>query len=73
MGTGLGFTNSGVVETSIAAGIQGTIGNVVVGSLFAGAQSLGAIEVFAFRDLLELLEQELLVPMAYINVNIHHK
>jgi hypothetical protein len=45
--TGLGFTSSGIAAGSAAAGIQAGIGNVVAGSAFATAQSLGATGVFA--------------------------
>ena len=38
----LGFTSSGIAAGSIAAGLQAGIGNVVAGSAFATAQSLGA-------------------------------
>jgi hypothetical protein len=42
-----GFTSSGIAAGSVAAGMQATIGNVVGGSAFAAAQSLGATGVFA--------------------------
>jgi hypothetical protein len=45
--TGLGFTSSGIVASSTAAGIQAGIGNVAAGSLFAGLQSLAATGVVA--------------------------
>ena len=38
----MGFTASGVVKGSIAAGIQATIGNVAGGSAFALVQSAAA-------------------------------
>ncbi|KAG8821459.1 hypothetical protein FRC17_009805 [Serendipita sp. 399] len=38
---GIGFTTAGVAAGSAAAGMQAGIGNVVAGSLFATAQSLG--------------------------------
>ena len=38
----VGFGSGGVVATSIAAGIQSTIGNVAAGSAFAALQSVGA-------------------------------
>jgi len=41
----LGFSSSGVVSGSLAAGAQATIGNVAAGSAFAGLQSLGAAGV----------------------------
>lgn len=41
----IGFTSGGVAAGSAAAGIQAGIGNVVVGSAFAGLQSLGATGV----------------------------
>jgi hypothetical protein len=44
--TGLGFTSSGIAAASTAAGIQAGIGNVVAGSAFAVAQSLGALGAF---------------------------
>ena len=39
---GVGFTSQGVLAGSIAAGVQSGIGNVVVGSAFAGLQAIGA-------------------------------
>ncbi len=39
----MGFTTTGVVAGSIAAGIQSGIGSVAAGSAFAGCQSLGAL------------------------------
>jgi hypothetical protein len=41
----IGFSSSGPVAGSIAAGLQSTIGNVASGSLFAAAQSLGMTTV----------------------------
>ena len=38
----VGFGSGGVVASSIAAGIQSTIGNVAAGSFFAVLQSVGA-------------------------------
>ena len=38
-----GFGTAGVAAGSLAAGIQSGIGNVVAGSLFATAQSVGAV------------------------------
>lgn len=46
-GTALGFTSSGIVGGSVAAGMQAGIGNVVAGSAFATAQSLGALGVLS--------------------------
>ena len=37
-----GFTSAGIAATSVAAGVQASIGNVVVGSTFAALQSAGA-------------------------------
>jgi len=42
-----GFTSSGIAAGSAAAAMQAGIGNVVGGSAFAVAQSLGASGVFA--------------------------
>jgi len=41
----LGFAKTGVVVSSIAAGVQSTIGNVAAGSMFAALQSAGATGV----------------------------
>ena len=38
----VGFTGIGVASGSLAAGIQSLIGNVALGSLFAGLTSVGA-------------------------------
>ena len=43
----VGFTTAGVAAGSVAAGLQAGIGNVVAGSAFAIAQSLGMSAVFA--------------------------
>lgn len=45
--TGIGFTTSGIVAGSAAAGMQAAIGNVATASLFATVQSLGATGVIA--------------------------
>ena len=45
--TSLGFTSAGIAAGSIAAGLQAGIGNVVAGSAFATAQSLGATGAIA--------------------------
>ncbi len=42
----VGFSTGGIVAGSTAAGIQAGIGNVVTGSAFAIAQSLGASGTF---------------------------
>lgn len=47
VGTGLGFTPSGIAAGSIAAGLQAGVGNIAAGSFFALAQSLGAKCVIA--------------------------
>jgi len=41
----LGFTQTGVVAGSIAAGIQATMGNIAAGSLFAWCQSAAVVGV----------------------------
>jgi hypothetical protein len=46
-GTALGFSSSGIVGGSVAAGMQAGIGNVVAGSTFATMQSLGALGVLS--------------------------
>jgi hypothetical protein len=43
----MGFGTGGIVAGSIAAGIQSSIGNVAIGSMFAFAQSAGATGTFA--------------------------
>jgi len=40
-----GFTSAGVTVGSIAASVQGTIGNVAAGGVFAWLQSAGVIGV----------------------------
>jgi hypothetical protein len=40
---GLGFGAAGVVGSSIAAGVQASIGNVAAGTLFASLQSAGVL------------------------------
>ena len=45
--TALGFSSSGIVGGSVAAGIQAGIGNVAAGSLFAGIQSVAALGIFS--------------------------
>ncbi|KAG8899600.1 hypothetical protein FRC00_001234 [Tulasnella sp. 408] len=45
----LGFCAAGVLEGSIAAAIQSSIGNVGAGSLFAAMQSLGAKGYLAWQ------------------------
>ena len=45
--TFMGFSTSGIVAGSTAAGIQAGVGNVLAGSTFAGLQSLGATGLIA--------------------------
>lgn len=45
--TGMGFTAFGIGAGTLAAIIHSGIGNVVAGSAFATAQSLGALGVFS--------------------------
>ena len=42
----LGFGSAGIVGSSVAAGIQSSIGNVVAGSLFSACQSMGMTGFF---------------------------
>ena len=48
IGTWVGFTNTGIAAGSIAATIQGIIGNVTAGSLFATLTSWGMTGIFSF-------------------------
>jgi hypothetical protein len=49
--TGLGFTTTGIAASSTAAGMQAGVGNIVAGSFFSLAQSLGATGVYATMGL----------------------
>lgn len=44
----LGFSSAGIAAGSTAAGLQAGVGNVVAGSAFATAQSLGAIGAYTW-------------------------
>ena len=54
VGTWLGFTTTGVASGSVAALIQGWIGNVAAGSMFATLTSWGMLGVFSFASVFGL-------------------
>ena len=54
LGTWLGFTTTGVASGSVAALIQGWIGNVAAGSMFATLTSWGMLGVFSFTSVFGL-------------------